>query len=221
MSEEVLIPKMRRLDKKQKKIKIPLLNLLLIFVCIILLIASTFINIDLKHYILPDGFISNKNFKPEDYIYSFSIVPQIPVVMFVCSFLGKKMSASCIMLYLILELVGFPFFALGGGLSYIKEYSFGYLLAYIPAIIVAGMFLNKKYSILNMLLAAVCGVLIIHSGGIIYMMLVALLKQDGVVFISGWINAQSGLKVVYDLVLSFVAVIIGGYLHSFLKFITD
>ena len=221
MSEEVLMPKMKRLDNKQKKIKIPLLNLLLIFVCTILLVASTFINIDLKHYIIPHGLFSNKNFRPEDCIYAFSIIPQIPVVMFVCSFVGKKMSASCIMLYLMLGLAGFPFFALGGGLSYIKEYGFGYLLAYIPAIIVAGIFLNKKYSILNMFLTSLCGVLIIHFCGILYMVLVALIRHDGGTFISGWIYSQSGMKVLYDFVLSFVAVIIGGYLHSFLKFITD
>lgn len=221
MSDEVLIPKMKRLDKRQRKFKIHILNLVLILVCVLLLIGSTFINIDIKHYIVPQGLFSDKVFKPEDYIYSFSIIPQIPVVMFICAMLGKKMSSSCIMLYLILGIIGFPLFALGGGVSYLREYSFGYLVSYIPAIIVAGTILNKKYSFVNMLLATFFGVLIIHAGGILYMILVALIKQDGVSFISGWISSQSGLKIAYDLVLGLVGAILGGYMNSFIKFISD
>jgi hypothetical protein len=53
------------------------------------------------------------------------------------------------------------------------------------------------------------------------MAILALLKQDGKTFIQGWISAQSGLKVVYDLVLSYVAAIIGKIIRSFLKFISD
>lgn len=221
MSEEVLIPKMKRLDKKQKKIKIPILNLVLICFCTLVLIASTFVVIDLKHYILPHGFFSGKNFLYEDYIFNFSIIPQIPAVLFIGSMLGKKMAASCIMLYLILGIAGLPIYALGGGLNYVKEYSFGYLLAYIPAIIVVCAYLDKKYSILNMIIASILGVLTIHAAGIIYMVLIALIKQDGLSFVQGWISSQSGLKILYDLILSFVAVIIGGYFHSFIKFITD
>lgn len=221
MNENVLIPKMRRIDNKNKKIRLPLLNLILIFVCILLLIGSTFISIDIKHFIIPQGIFNDKNFTYEDFVYSFNIIPQIPFVMFVCSLLGKKMSASCIMLYLILGICGFPIFALGGGIGYIKEYSLGYLLAYIPAIIIASYFLNKKYSILNMLFATICGVLTIHFCGIIYMIFIALVKHDGGTFIKGWIYSQSGVKILYDLVLSFVMVIIGGYIHSFIKYISD
>lgn len=221
MSEEVLIPKMKRLDRKQRKFKIHILNLVLILVCVLLLVGSTFVNIDLKHYIVPSGIFSGKVFKYEDYIYGFRIIPQIPVVMFICAMLGKKMSSSCVMLYLILGIIGLPLFALGGGVSYIKEYSFGYLISYIPAIIAAGTFLNKKYSFVNMLLATIFGVLIIHAGGILYMIFVALIKQDGASFISGWISSQSGLKVAYDLVLGFVGTILGGYMNSFVKFISD
>lgn len=220
MTQEVLIPKMKRLDKKHRKVKVPILNFVLIIFCTLLLIGATFINIDFKHYIIPADIFSNKSLLPEDYIWQFSIIPQIPTLMLVCSILGKKMSATSVALYLIAGLFIIPVFALGGGISYITEYSFGYILAYFPAVILAGSLL-KKYTFFDIIKAALCGVLIIHFFGIIYMSIIALLKHNGLDFISGWIKAQSGLKIIYDIVISFVFMIIGKYIHEFLKMIQD
>lgn len=219
MPEEVLIPKMKRLDDKQKQIKIPINNFVLVILCTLLIICATFVNIDIKHYIIPQGFSFGKTFTNEDFIYSFYIVPQIPVLMFTCSVLGRKLSITCTCLYIILGLFSFPFFALGGGLSYIGEYSFGYIIAFILGVFIAGSFLNRKYSFLNMIFAAILGVLAIHFCGIIYMALVALIKSDGKTFIQTWIEAQSGLKIIYDIVLSFIGILLGKYIHEFFKFL--
>ncbi len=219
MTQEVLIPKMKRLNEQQKKIRIPVFNFVLILFCTFLIIGSTFLNLDIKHYILPEGFFSGDKFTPEDFVYSFSIVPQIPLIMFICSTLGKKMATTSVILYILTGLFFFPVFALGGGPGYIFEYGFGYILGYIPAVIIAGTILEKKYSFWNMILAAICGVLIIHICGISYMAILALLKHDGGSFISGWISAQSGLKIVYDIVISFILILIGKYLNECLKFI--
>ena len=221
MSEEVLIPRMKKIDRKNKKIKVPLLNIIFIFFCLCLIIASAFINIDLHHYVLPKAVFSRNNLTSDDFIVSFCIVPQIPVLMFVCSMLGKRMAAATAFLYIIAGLTIFPLFAMGGGIQYISEYSFGYILAYIPAVLVAGQFLKNKYSYLNIFMAALSGVLIIHCFGIIYMIIIALLKQDGGGFISGWLAYQSGLKILYDLVLSFVFILIGRYVNAFVKFILN
>lgn len=221
MSEEVLIPKMKRLDGKQKSVKIPINNFILVILCTLLIICATFVNIDIKHYIIPQGFSFGKTFSGEDFIYSFYIIPQIPVLMFTCSVLGRKLSITCTCLYIVLGLFAFPFFALGGGITYIGEYSFGYILAFVLGVWIAGSFLNRKYSFLNMILASILGVLAIHFCGIAYMSLIALIKGDGTMFMQTWINSQSGLKVIYDIVLSFIGILIGKYVHEFFKFLSD
>lgn len=221
MTEEVLIPKMKRLEKKQRKIRIPLLNIILILFCTLLIIGSTFVNIDLKHYYLPLEIFSNKSLTTEDLIYNFPIIPQIPVIMFICAAIGKRMAITSTVIYIILGLCSLPIFALGGGIRYIAQFGFGYILAYIPAVAIAGSILQKKYSFKNMIVATLCGVLTIHLCGIIYMSVIALLKHEGSAFIYGWICAQSGLKVIYDIVLSFICILIGKYLHSALKFILE
>ena len=72
-----------------------------------------------------------------------------------------------------------------------------------------------------MILAAITGVLIIHLCGILYMMLIALIKSNGEIFIKTWVDSQSGIKIVYDIVLSFIGILIGKYIHEFLKFLAD
>lgn len=128
------------------------------------------------------------------------------------------MALTSVMLYITIGLFLFPVFALGGGIKYIGEYGFGYILAYIPAIIIAGKLLDK-YSFLDMIKATLAGVFTIHIFGILYMLIIALIKQSGTMFIEGWIVAQSGLKIIYDLIISFLAILIGKYIHEGLKFI--
>ncbi|MBD5403224.1 biotin transporter BioY [bacterium] len=221
MKQEVLIPKMKRLDKKQRKIRIPLVNFVLILFCSLLLVGATFVNLSFRHYIIPLDVFTNKSLTTEDFIFGFSIIPQIPIVMFVSSVLGKRMALTSVLLYIIAGLFIIPVFALGGGIHYLAEPGLGYILAYVPATIVVGNLLRKKYSFLNMIFAAILGVLVIHFCGIVYMTFIALVKQLGGTFILGWIQAQSGLKVVYDIIISFVLMLIGKYIYAVVKFISE
>jgi biotin transport system substrate-specific component len=218
MSEEALIPKMTRIDKQKRPVKIPLINFVVIIFCTLLIIASTFININLKHYIIPMDLFTNKNLVMDNFIFCIPFIPQIPIVMFICSVLGRRMALTSVILYIIIGLFFCPVFALGGGIKYFGEYGFGYILAYIPALLVAGKLLDK-YSFLDMIKASLAGVFTIHICGVLYMILVALVKNSGSMFILGWITAQSGLKIIYDLIASFVLILIGKYLHEGLKFI--
>ena len=222
MSEEVLIPKMKRIDKSKRKIKIPWLDLLVIFFGVLLIIGSTFININIKHYYLPADIFTNKNLISEDFIKSFWLIPQIPVLMFVCSSLGKKMSFASVLIYIVAGLFFVPIFALGGGIKYVGQFGFGYLFGYLPAVLLSGSFLeSEKYSFPAMIKAALCGVFTIHILGILYMIFIALIKHLGSDFITGWIGVQSGVKILYDFGFSFVLILIGKYIHSGLRFISD
>lgn len=221
MTRDVMIPKMKRLDRRHREIKIPLINLVLIFCSILFIIASTFINLNIKHYIIPVDIFTNKALCSDDFIYSFWIVPQIPAIMMVCSVLGKRMAVTTTILYILAGLLFVPIFGLGGGITYFSEFGFGYILGYIPAVVFAGNILHKKYSFPNMIKASILSVLMIHLIGILYMLIIAMFKHADSSFIGGWIAAQSGLKIIYDIILSFLAIMIGKYFHEFLNFILD
>ncbi len=220
MSQEVLIPKMKRLDKTKRRVKIPILNFAIIAFCSLLITLATFVNLDIKHFIIPANLFSLQNPTMEDFIFSFRLIPQIPIVMFVCALLGRRMAATSVVLYILAGLFIVPVFGLGGGVKYVFEYGFGYILAYIPAVILSGKLL-KKYTFADMIRATIAGVLIIHIIGLIYMMILAGFKHAGTEFITGWFHTQSGLKIIYDLISSFVLVLIGKYLHEGVKFILE
>ena len=216
--QEAMVPRIKRISKEKKHIKIPTLNLLLVFLCVFLLICATFIQLNITHPIIPNLF-SGKHLVKTDFFYTYTIIPQVPVVLFIVGLLGRKMGLTSIILYILLGLCGLPIFAIGGGISYITEPGFGYILAYIPAGYFAGSILKDDFSFINILKAGLIGVLIIHFVGIIYMLIVALIKEDGWNFIKGWLLTQSILKLTYDYILSIFALIIAKYGNKFVKFL--
>lgn len=194
-------------------------SLLLILCCTFLIILATFLQLKITHFIIPmDLFNGERTFVFKDFLYTYNLIPQIPVVMFVGAFLGRKYGIISILLYILLGLFAIPVFALGGGPKYIFEYGFGYILAYIPAVFFAGSILKSGFTVRNMLQAVVVGVLTIHLIGILYMLFIAGLKHEGMAFISGWIGAQSGIKIIYDMIFSFAALFVAKYAKIILWF---
>ena len=198
MTNNTAAPKIRVVKKQIEGIRLSFGSLLLILCCTFLLILATF--------------------SVQDFLHTYKLIPQVPVVMFIGAFLGRKFGITSVLLYILLGLFVIPVFALGGGPKYIFEYSFGYILAYIPAIFFAGSILKSGFSNRNILHAVLVGVLTIHIIGILYMLFIAGLKHDGWTFMSGWICSQSGAKIIYDLVFSFAAVFIAKYAKIILWF---
>lgn len=209
-----------KIIKKQiEGIRLSFGSLLLILCCTCLIIFATFIQLNITHLIIPSGlFDENTKLVFKDFLHTYKLIPQIPVVMFVGAFLGRKYGIISVLLYILLGLFIIPVFALGGGPKYIFEYGFGYILAYIPAVFFAGSILKSGFTMRNMLHATFVGVLTIHIIGILYMLFIAGLKHEGMAFISGWIYAQSGVKIIYDMIFSFAALFIAKYAKIILWF---
>lgn len=199
---------------QNQPLRLNLAVLVLIGICSFLIVIATFTQFDFNHYILPlDAFsYIGANFKnptvASHFIKHYRYIPQIPVIMFIVTLLGRKFGIVSIVLYITAGLFLTPVFALGGGLDYVFQYGFGYILAYIPAVFFAGSILRSGLTYINMLQAAVVGVLIIHIFGILYMLFIAALQKESFTMIAGWISAQSGAKIIYDILFSFFAMII-------------
>lgn len=217
--DEAMVPQIKRIKKEKKKVKIPILNVLLVLFCAFLLIIATFVQLNITHFIIPHDLFSNRVLTREDFLYTFSIIPQIPAVIFVVGLLGKRLGITSVVMYILLGLCSMPIFALGGGIDYLKEYGFGFIAAYIPAAYFVGSILEKEFSIKNILKATFVGVLTIHVIGVIYMLFVVLIRNQGWIFIKSWILTQSILKIAYDLVLSAIALCVAKYGNKFIKYL--
>ena len=103
----------------------------------------------------------------------------------------------------------FPIFALGGGVTYLFEYGFGYILAFIPAIFFSGTLLKVKTDFFRIVLLSMLGVLAIHILGILYMLFVATLRHAPMDLIWSWIVSQSSVQILYDMFFSIIAIYLG------------
>ncbi|HIS35110.1 TPA: biotin transporter BioY [Candidatus Scatousia excrementigallinarum] len=202
--------------KKRKGIRLGVGSLVLLVFCSFLLVISTFLQLDITHFIIPSKLFSGEPTKLGDYLFTYKFIPQIPAVMFIVGLLGRRLGITSILLYIITGLFFLPVFALGGGWRYIFEYGFGYILAYVPAAFFAGLILKKGYSYKNTAKAVFTGVMTIHILGILYMMCLAALRHTGWGFVGDWIVAQSGLKIIYDFIFSYILVLAAKYLRIIL-----
>lgn len=88
--------------------------------------------------------------------------------------LGANQGAASVGVYILLGLVGLPVFTKGGGLSYIFQPTFGYLIGFVAGAWLAGYIVKKRgdYSIKTMLLAAFAGAGVDFVIGIPYFYLI-------------------------------------------------
>lgn len=206
---------------KGEPIRITLGTLILTGVCILLIIIATFTQITVQHPYFPMDTFSYLSQDLTDYeilhhfIKRYQYIPQIPIVFFVLALMGRRFGILAILGYIILGLF-FPIFALGGGISYLFEYGFGYILAYIPAVFFAGTLLKGKVDILRILMISALGVLAIHILGILYMLFIATLRHAPMELVASWIYTQSGVQIFYDIFFTFAAIYLGRQMRKLL-----
>ena len=201
---------------KGEPIKITIGTLLLTALCVLLLIIATFTQVTFTHFHLPIDTITFLSSEPSEhetmshFLKTYRYIPQIPTVFFIIALLGRKFGILAICGYIILGMF-FPIFALGGGVNYLFEYGFGYILAFIPAIFFSGTLLKVKTDFLRIVLLATLGVLAIHILGVLYMLFIATLRHAPMDLISSWIASQSGVQILYDMLFSTIAIYLGRF----------
>ena len=210
----------RQLDKfryQNQPLNLNLGVLILTGVCSFLIVIATFTQFDFTHFVLPFDAFSyiGEDFKNPTimahFMKHYRYIPQIPAIMFIVALLGRKFGITSVLIYVLVGIFFAPVFALGGGFQYVFQYGFGYILAYVPAVFFAGSILTSGLTYRNMAQATLVGVLTIHLFGILYMLFIATLQRENASLILGWISAQSGAKILYDLLFGFIAMILAKY----------
>jgi biotin transport system substrate-specific component len=88
--------------------------------------------------------------------------------------LGARLGTISAIAYLIIGLVGVPIFAQGGGVGYIFQPTFGYILGFCFGVFVTGYISDKKKkkNIITFLISAIVGVIVIYIFGVSYLYLI-------------------------------------------------
>ena len=104
--------------------------------------------------------------------HSLGVTYQIGAVLLVGCLGGKNAGALSQIAYLVIGLMGFQVFDRGGGLEYIKQPTFGYLLGFIPGAWVCGYLAFRRQPKLEFLaLSCFFGLLSVHIAGLSYLIL--------------------------------------------------
>jgi len=110
---------------------------------------------------------------------SLGVTYQIGAVLLTGCMGGRNAGAIAQIAYITLGLSGVPVFARGGGLGYLQEPGFGYLLGFIPAAWLCGwLALQKRASIELLALSAFLGLVVIHCVGIFYLVILYIFRID-------------------------------------------
>jgi biotin transport system substrate-specific component len=84
--------------------------------------------------------------------------------------LGKKFGTISVLLYIIIGLIGIPIFANGGGISYVFQPTFGYIIGFLLGTYITGAIVEKEKnpSIKRLMLASFVGILAVYIIGLIH-----------------------------------------------------
>lgn len=207
---------LNKFNYNNSSLKLTLGVLIVAYLCAFLIVIATFTELavstsyklPVEAILHPLRFLAQDNHSAWLFVLGYQYIPQVPVILFIAALLGSRFGVLSVLLYIVAGLSYFPVFALGGGWRYIFEYNFGYILAFVPAVIIAGNILSGSFSFKNVLKAAFFGVLIIHFIGILYTTVVVIFKHDSFELFMDMIAIQSGIKVLFDFVCSIFAIII-------------
>lgn len=102
-------------------------------------------------------------------VVPFSLLPFVAVLA--GAILGKRLGMMSMGVYILIGLIGIPVFARApfGGVTYIFQPTFGFLLGFVAAAFVTGWLLEKSHSMTRYLTATFAGMVVIYGIGVPYL----------------------------------------------------
>ncbi len=177
--------------------RISLNGLLLCLLATILLVVSGFLPLTLPS---PLG-LANPEPRP---MMTYSL--QLPMALFVATVLGPYMGPAAVLLFIGLGLFAFPLFANGGGLAYLFQPGFGYLLGVLIMAYPLSSCFHKAFQrpgqgsrSLKVLTQALAAIGLVHGIGLAYLIGLTLAHQVPFSDLGGWMLRLSVETFPYDL----------------------
>lgn len=152
----------------------------------------------------------------------------IPVVPFTLQFLftnlaalllGGRRGSVSVLVYMLLGLIGLPVFTGGGGIGYIFQPTFGYIMGFVVGAYAAGKIVerSKEKSTKTMLIAGFVNLGIVYAIGMVYYYCIANYYANAPIGVGALILYCFLLAVPGDIVLCFISAGLGKRLRLLLN----
>ncbi|MFT8321008.1 MAG: biotin transporter BioY [Bacillus sp. (in: firmicutes)] len=137
---------------------------------------------------------------------------QVLFVFLSGSLLGKKNGMQSQLVYVFIGLVGFPVFTQGGGIGYVLQPTFGYLIGFIAGAYVIGWIIDHidQPKIYQFILANFAGLLVVYAIGVPYLYLALNSWMD---IPSSWTHVVM-IGFVYSIAGDIIISVIAGFLAA-------
>lgn len=114
------------------------------------------------------------------HVYPLGVTYQIGAVLLVGCLGGPNAGAISQIAYIILGLTPwFPIFSQGGGIGYVSQPAFGYILGFLPGAWICGALAFRfRRCVESLGLSCLCGLLAVHVTGLAYLILLSSSRQE-------------------------------------------
>lgn len=134
--------------------------------------------------------------------------------------LGPARGMIAMTIYMLLGLAGLPVFSAGGGLGYVTQPSFGFIIAFIPGAFTSGYIFNRLNAkpYLKTLLSFCAGTAVVYAIGILYMYLILkfYLSKPGTALLSTLLSMLP--YIAKDIILALMASSMGRFVPLLRKY---
>lgn len=151
----------------------------------------------------------------------------VPAVPFTLQFLfttlaglllGKKYGAISVAVYIAIGLTGIPVFTSGGGIGYIFQPTFGYIIGFLAGTYVTGLVAERSArSFRTFLLAGFAGLLVVYIFGIVYYYFISNYYLGSAITVKTLLIYGFVLAVPGDIAICYVSAIIAKRIKPFMK----
>lgn len=149
------------------------------------------------------------------------ITLQFLFVMLAGVLLGGKNGALSVIVYALIGLAGVPVFTGGGGLSYVLQPTFGYIIGFAVGAYATGTIIySGELTMKRLLIGTFTGLVIIFGVGVIYYWLITKLWLGNAISIKNLLVYCLFLPLPGDILLSILSAVIGKRLIPEMKHIT-
>jgi biotin transporter BioY len=186
--------------------RLSLNGLLIGLLCIVLIVFMSFITMP-----VPSPLNLGTSVASYDQLQMIHYTLQIPMMLFVAAFLGPFMGIASVFLYLMVGLFVAPVFANGGGLQYLSQPGFGYLLGGFIAAFTLGRTFHYAFQkdghgsrSLKIIRQVLQAVFTAHLVGILYLVGLTILRQLPLEDLPGWVLRLSVEPLGYDILATLV-----------------
>lgn len=132
---------------------------------------------------------------------------QLPMVLISGIILKRHEALTAILVYILGGLIGIPWFASGGGISYLLQPTFGFILSFLPAIYL--MNLGRNMSFTKSLILGLTVTSLVWLLGMTYYYLIATMHLGKEMSLIPLLLSILSLDLVVDFILTYFSIIIG------------